>query len=262
MARFYPSGRRGTGTPGLRLLKFLMVRGGGATLWEISRRSADGRLYAQAKPELDGLITLEKCGSPKSRRRCTRVFLTVKGWAACAMLRPAWTPQRLATDTLKAWILELQNERDLWACQFIKDAVDAAELRRLRSIGWIRPPLKKRGPPKGVMPKGGFQKRAVFSPASVAPQAPITPDTEITPSQPYAQRDFLRDLAEQNRLIAEIQQPQRMYRQPAGDTSSADNERKKIFEKAKLKGYPREGNKIQFNSEWFDYREWNTLVPD
>ncbi len=133
-------------TPGHRLLRFLMHRGGHATLSEIARRANDGRLYARAKSELDGLIIEQRCGSPRTRRSVTRVFLTMKGWAACAMLRPAWQPRRLTTDTLKVWLRELQGEKDPWVCQIAHDAGDARELERLRAIGHIRPPLKKRGP--------------------------------------------------------------------------------------------------------------------
>jgi hypothetical protein len=146
-------------TPGHRLLRFLMNRGGHATLSEIARRANDGRLYARAKPELDGLIIEQRCGSPRTTRSVTRVFLTMKGWGACATLRPGWTPKRLSTDVLKSWLLELQDERDPWALRFVKDAQDAAELKHLRAIGHIRPPLKRRGPPKGIQPKGGFQRQ-------------------------------------------------------------------------------------------------------
>ena len=44
-------------------------------------------------------------------------------------------PRRLTKDTLKVWLRELQDERDPWALRFLKDAQDAAELKRLRAIG-------------------------------------------------------------------------------------------------------------------------------
>ncbi|MGA7225690.1 MAG: hypothetical protein WBX16_22720 [Candidatus Acidiferrales bacterium] len=193
-------------TPGHRLLRFLMNRGGHATLSEIARLANDGRLYTRAKPELDGLIIEQKCGSPRTRRSVTRVFLTMKGWAACAMLRPAWQPRRLTTDMLRAWVRELQDERDPWALQFVKDARDAAELKRLRSIGHIRPPLKRRGPPKGIQPKGGFQRQIDPLPvgAKVIPPAfgkiPPRPFTPSTP-QPTEPR------TPQEKYLAALRQP-------------------------------------------------------
>jgi hypothetical protein len=82
---------------------------------------------------------------------------------------------------------------------------------------------------------------------------------EITPSQPYTQRDFLRDVAEQNRLLAEIQQPPQQRWQPAVDT--ADNER--IKERIRKQGY---GDAIEGERVWFDNRkmslqEWEKSNP-
>ena len=188
-------------TPGHRLLRFLMNRGGHATLSEIARRANDGRLYTRAKPELDGLIMEQRCGSPRTRRSVTRVFLTMEGWSACAKLRPAWQPRRLTTDTLKVWLRELQEERDPWALRFLKDAQDAAELKRLRAIGHIRPPLKKRGPPKGIQPKGGFQRRIDPIPAGakiIPPQPAFTPPPPRRPFIPINPQPEPRSAWERN----------------------------------------------------------------
>ena len=139
-------------TPGHRLLRFLMKRGGHATLSEIARRANDGRLYAQAKPELDGLIVLEKRTIRRRKRRfpVTRVLLTTKGWAACAMLRPAWQPRRLPTPVLKDWFAELQAEGDEWANSFDREIAMLRErlgkFERMKEAGliWPSPLLQKR----------------------------------------------------------------------------------------------------------------------
>jgi hypothetical protein len=288
-------------TPGQRLLKYLMDRGGEATLWDISRRSADGRLYAKARPELEGLIVEETGRSERTKHPVRRVVLTLKGWATAAALCPGWQPQRVATAVLKAWLADLQKEQDPWACQFLKDAHDAKELARLKANGWIRRPTKGwvekqaartraagkfgeyRGyeppseyvqecdrlsnlnlePKRKMRPRGRpFPKRdegQIPLPPTTAPQAPIAPDMEITPSQPYTQRDFLRDVAEQNRLLAEIQQPPQQRWQPAVDT--ADNER--IKERIRKQGY---GDAIEGERVWFDNRkmslqEWEKSNP-
>jgi len=254
MARFYPRGRRGTSTPGGRLLKFLMAQGGSATLWQISRRSNDGRLLNQAQPELEGLIVVEKCGSVKSRRRCTRVFLTMKGWAACAAMRPAWKPQRLPVALLKAWLTELQAERDPWALQFPKDASDAAELKRLRAIGWIRPPLKKRGPPKGTYNAGAFRPKSVSlqgpkdckTPLPAIVASPMPP-----PAQPFSDYEqYIRD----------------SYPAPVRTEIPPDH-RREILTRAERLGYPtrnQAGNEfeIMFESRWIPAQDWDRLVPD
>jgi hypothetical protein len=258
---------RFNGSPGRRLLKFLMDRGGSATLWEISRRSNDGRLYARAKSELDGLIVLEKSGSPKSRRRCTRVFLTMKGWAACAALRPAWTPTRLSTDALKAWLEELQREREPWACQFLKDADDAAELRRLRSMKWIRPPLKKRGPPAGIQPKGGFQRRIdpipageKIIPSKIPSPAQIgRPSPAILPA-PRAQQPA-QDLSDYHRYVRDAY-PSGLPRAKAADVPTLEIER--IKERIRKAGYADaiEGEKVRFDNRLISFQEWERENPE
>ena len=40
-------------TPGRRLLRFLMDGSGSRTVFEISRRNADGHLLSRARPELE-----------------------------------------------------------------------------------------------------------------------------------------------------------------------------------------------------------------
>jgi hypothetical protein len=109
------------GTPGLRLLKFLMQGRGTRTIMEISRRQSDGRLLAQARPELDGLIVECAGRSARSKRPVRRIYLTARGWAACAALQPGWQPRRLSVDVLKQWFEELQREGDTWANHWDKE---------------------------------------------------------------------------------------------------------------------------------------------
>jgi hypothetical protein len=66
-------------------------------------------------------------------------------------------------------------------------------------------------------------------------------------------------LAQQNRVIAEIGQPQRVHQPPTADT--ADNER--IKERIRKQGY---GDAIEGERVWFDNRkmslqEWEKLNP-
>jgi hypothetical protein len=124
--RYSPRARR---TPGQTLLRFLIAHGGSATLWQISRATATGKLFAAAKPELDGLIVTEQSRGKVSKRPITRVCLTLAGLAAAQALRPDWTPRRLATPVLKAWFNELASERDPWAMGILRDAADAREWR-------------------------------------------------------------------------------------------------------------------------------------
>jgi hypothetical protein len=116
-----------------KLILFVAKHGGSATLTEI-RHDFGGRLTCpaleRARAALGDLIVAEKSHSKSSGRPITRLSLTLRGWAAAQFLKPGWQPQRLAVDILKAWIAELQAERDPWAIQFIRDAEDATAWRR------------------------------------------------------------------------------------------------------------------------------------
>jgi len=108
------------------------------------------------------------------------------------------------------------------------------------------------------------------SPASVAPPAIDAPQRNHEPSTSRAsehipgtdaRREYFDMLAQQNRIISEIGQPQRMYRPPAADTSSAENER--IKERIRKQGY---GDAIEGERVWFDNRkislqEWEKSNP-
>jgi hypothetical protein len=288
-----------------------MDRGGAATLWEISRRSPDGRLLAQARPELEGLIAEETGRSVLSKRPVKRIALTLKGWATAIALRPGWQPQRVSTVILKAWLADLQKEQDPWACQFLKDARAAEELARLKANGWIRRPTKgwvekqavktraagKFGEYRGYEPPSEFVQEGdrlenlikpskrkmrprgrpfpkrdegnIFSPAAAAPPAIDAPQRNLEPSAlsehipgttpSNARQDYFDMLAQQNRVIAEIGQPQRVHQPPTADT--ADNER--IKERIRKQGY---GDAIEGERVWFDNRkmslqEWEKLNP-
>jgi len=174
-------------------MNFLMKSGGCLTLWQIARKSHNGRLLAEAREELSGLIVEEKGKTPnrgkRSGRRCTRVFLTMRGWAAASAIKPGWQPSRLPMPILKEWLRELEEERDPWALslhemppkQFYKMQADAKELARLKDAKWIRPPLRKRGSPKlikGIQPANGFQRHDGSSPAPGQPVPPREPCKE------------------------------------------------------------------------------------
>jgi hypothetical protein len=116
-----------------RLILSLAAHNGSATLSEI-RLNFYGRLNSAdlnaALEKLTGLVAVEKSRSKGNRRPTTRLSLTLHGWAAVQFLRPGWKPQRLATDILKAWLSELQAERDPWAMSLLVDAEDARQWRQ------------------------------------------------------------------------------------------------------------------------------------
>jgi hypothetical protein len=270
-------------TPGRRLLNFLMDAGGSLTLWQIARKSAGGRLLAQARPDLAGLIVEEKGKTPdrgqRSGRPCTRVFLTMKGWAACAMLRPGWQPRRLPADVLKAWLKELQTERDPWALsqhqmspkEFEQMRKDASELARLKSIGHIRPPLKRCGPQPGIQPATGFTRRDGSSPAPGEPippretpavyrNAPVAPvSRQATPPAD----DFTRYILEQNRSLASIGEsyggfdnnPKPQVRTPQGESRS------EVVARAKASGHFFDGAFHTTDNQVVSWQEWAAWAP-
>jgi len=195
----------------------------------------------------------------------------MKGLAAAQALRPGWQPRRLTTDVLKAWLRELQAERNEWACQFIKDAADAAELRRLRAINWIRPPLKRPGPPKGYMPRNGFQERQLrkipgrenvapapiggtqWSPAlSILPSPPAPPlpvvrrpSAPIPTPPPSSDAEFYQQYVRQNFQTPYVSRP------AAADVPSSENER--IRDRIIRKNY--RDALLPNGKVWFDNRE-------
>ncbi len=153
-------------TPGCKILRFLMRHRGWATLAAISEGTRGRKVFQDAKKELEGLIIIRQERPFRRRRYRTRtvVYLTARGWATCAAMNPKWKPERLAPEVLKAWLRELQNERDPWAMSlhemdpkaYWKMVEDARKLTELRAANRIRPHSpKKMGSPKaipGVMP--------------------------------------------------------------------------------------------------------------
>ena len=136
-------------TPGRRLLRFLMDGGGSRTVFEINRRNADGRLLSRARPELEGLIVECAGRSLHSKRPVRRVFLTMKGWAACAALQPGWQPRRLSVAVLKEWLEELRQEGDEWANSFdrenavLREKLAVFEDLKARGLIYPSPLLRK-----------------------------------------------------------------------------------------------------------------------
>jgi len=115
------------------LLRFLMEKGGSATRDQICHRTADGKLFTRAVPLLGDLVAVENTRGHRSHRPITRVSLTLRGWAAAQALQPDWTPTRLATPILRAWLDELAEERDPWATGILCDADDAREWRAVQA---------------------------------------------------------------------------------------------------------------------------------
>jgi hypothetical protein len=270
-------------TPALRLLNFLMEAGGYLTLWQIARKSSGGRLLALARPELEGLIVEEKGKTPnrgqRSGRPCTRVFLTAKGWAACSMLRPDWQPRRLPVDVLKAWLKELQAERDPWALsqhqmppkEFEQMRKDAAELARLKSIGHIRPPLKRFGPKPGIQPANGFTRRDGSSPAPGEPVPPPAPRPIAAPAEhrfqvtpPTRARSFADDLAAiQGSQLAGIGEPARGFsNDPKPEIRASSGEtRSEVVARAKASGHFFDGAFHTTDNQVVGWMAWAAWTP-
>jgi hypothetical protein len=174
--RYKPRARRSAGH---KLLLFLIAHGGSATLWEISRATATGKLYADAKTDLEGLIVVEESRGKGSHRPVKRVSLTLKGLAAAQALRPDWTPRRLATPTVQAWFNELAAERNPWAAGLLRDAEDALHWRAHRKgldegrivCGPPPPKRKPRGAPfigQGINGPSSLDRKPAPARASVA----------------------------------------------------------------------------------------------
>jgi hypothetical protein len=155
---------------------------GNATLTRICQWAQGKRTFQDAQKELEGLILVreETIFRRKKKYPLVRVYLTAKGWAACAAMNPKWKPERLAPEQLKAWLRELQNERDPWAISlhemdpkaYWKMVEDARKLAELKAANRIRPHSpKKMGSPNaipGVMPEG-------LKPHAFTPKLPYRP---------------------------------------------------------------------------------------
>jgi hypothetical protein len=288
-------------TPGLRLLNFLMDAGGSLTLWQIARKSHDGRLLTHARAELEGLILEEKGKTPnrgqRSGRPCTRVFLTMRGWAACAALRRGWEPRRLPVAVLKDWLRELKDEQDPWAMslhemppkQFEKVREDAKELARLKEAKWIRPPLRQRGPKPGIQPVNGFQRRDGSSPAPGQPLPPRPadrPDPRLNPARsweglverpalPAANAPQVRNTSHaqlspfeeglrlQNIGVGSSRPPDRFVQNGHENQKPAAGEPlHEIIHRANVAGYPtRGGREVMLESVWVPATTWARAVP-
>jgi hypothetical protein len=207
-------------TPGCKILRALMAGRGWATLSAICLRTRGKKAFQDAQKELEGLIITREERPWRRRRYRTRtvVYLTAKGWAACAAINPKWTPTRLAPEVLQEWFKELQRERHPWAmnlqnlsvAELVKLREDSRKLAELRSANRIRPHSpKKMGSPKaipGVMPEAlkphAFQPKVATAGYRGVDYArrpdPIynVPVTPAAPARPLPARSFAQELAE------------------------------------------------------------------
>ncbi len=236
--------------PARRLFQHLMKKGGSLTLLQIAKKSADGNLLSKARKELgadfDRLIVIEQ-GRGKRGRPAKRAVLTMAGWSVADRLCPGASggAKRLPTDVLKLWVWELGEEGDTWAKQFEQDAADARELKRLRSIGWIRPPLKKRGMPKGSTNAGSFKPgwnhpgalslsqdaEHLNQPTYAVP--PTAPRWTPPPAPPKTARDeFFENYQMQQRICAESDRRQSYVPRDCKPAPPPDPEIARIKQKA------------------------------
>jgi len=222
------------GSPGKRLVNFLLDGGGTRTIGEIARRSADGKLLAKARPELEGLIVEETSRSARSKRPVKRVLLTMKGWGAAAAFRPGFVPARLATPILKAWFEDLQREGDKWALGFQKTidrlTEQAAEYERLKAAGMVYPsPLLRKRRKDFQKPNSGAFKPTMKPPAKVgafgspaasiaeAPRAFLSPTFEV-PGTPVESKTIPPPVVRNHALVAAQKASSRLtqFAKPAG----------------------------------------------
>jgi hypothetical protein len=184
-----------------RLILSLAAHNGSATLSEI-RLNFYGRLASAdlnaALEKLTGLVAVERSRSKGNRRPTTRLSLTLHGWAAVQFLRPGWQPQRLATDILKAWLSELQAERDPWAIQILTDAEDARQWRQHEDERKARDRAKEkkraaREKPEPLHPSAGrnrspeeLEARAAWFAEKTGRAVPEEEQTTVLPPQDVA----------------------------------------------------------------------------
>jgi hypothetical protein len=267
-------------TPGCKILRCLMAGRGWATLSAICLRTHGKKTFQDAKKELEGLILVREERPWRKRRYRTRnvVYLTAKGWAACATMNPKWTPTRLAPEELKTWLRELQNERDPWAMSlhemdpkaYWKMVEDARKLTELRATNRIRPHSpKKMGSPKaipGVTPEA-------LKPHLFQPNAPTgysrdrhqrrQPDPAYGAVEAVATpaRTFADDLrAVQDSKLAGIGEPSRTVRNLPKPADAADDAR--ILARFNTVPFPGElqpdGKTVMFGGRLYSLKGWET----
>lgn len=227
-----------------RLLLCLAKHGGSATLTQI-RRGFYGRLTTavldQASQKLGDLVLFESARASGSKRPTTRLSLTLRGWAAVQSLQHGWQPRRLAVPVLKTWLKELQEERDPWACQFLKDAEDGQawrnhEARRKEAERAAVAKRAKREKPEPKYPSAGrnrseediearaewFREKTGKNPSYAADAEPDTENlnqptynpipTPPTPHVPLTDREaFFASLRQQHKDVAETDTRRQSY---------------------------------------------------
>lgn len=260
-----------------------MRRGGWATLAAISEGTRGRKVFQDAKKELDGLVIVREERPYRKVRYRTRtvVYLTAKGWAACAAMNPRWHPERLAPEILHAWFAELQRERDPWALslfevppkEYWKMREDVRELAELKAANRIRPHSpKKMGSPlavKGVTPVGlaPFVKQPGHTPANKIQRSPdhYRPhvpnpayNVPVTPATPT--RTFADDLqAIQGRALATIHEPPRGFDNNPKPADVAETNRLiELFHKTDFAGRLLPDNRVEYGGEGriISLRQW------
>jgi hypothetical protein len=239
-----------------KLILIISKHGGSATLTEI-RHGFGGRLTCplleHARVTLGDLIVAEKSRSKGSKRPTTRLSLTLRGWAAVQFLRYGWQPQRLAVDVLKAWVAELQAERDPWAIQFIRDAEDAAawrheEARRKEAASAAEAKRVAREKPAPKYPSAGRNRseedlaaRREWAATKWPQKDESVEESEIRRESGIPEPSYYRPT-----LQAEV-------RPTAQDTPSDSG----LAEKIRQAGYTVKGDRVQYGgNQWIPIAEW------
>jgi hypothetical protein len=271
------------------LLLHLAKHGGSATLTRI-RLDFGGRLtcahLAQARQKLGDLVVLEKTGTkPTDRykrrgRPTTSLSLSLRGWAAVQFLLPGWQPRMLAVPVLKAWLAELQAERNPWALQIAQDGADAWSWRNHEKIRKEREREKERKrereKPEPKYPSSSrnrseeeLEARREWARSKnpnwkqdgddTEAQPPAPKPTIPTPARPAPARTFADELwAAQGRQLAGFGEPVRGFdNSPQSEPRASTGEtRSQVY--ARAGDYRDSQMGLMFNGEVFgnDWKGW------
>jgi hypothetical protein len=288
-----------------RLLLSLAKHGGTASLTRI-RVDFGGRLTCasleQARQKLGDLVVLEETrtkanGRYKRRGRpTTSLSLSLHGWVAVQFLQPGWQPRRLAVDVLKAWLKELQAERNPWALQIAQDSADAwcwrnhekirkeqeREKERKREREKPEPKYPSAGRnrseeelearrewarSKGFTPRDSddeFQEPAPKPTIHHPPAENNTPVTSVAPPRSAPARTFADDLRaiQGSQLAGFGDQPRGFDNNPKPEIRASTGEtRQEVVARAKASGHFFEGAFHTFDNRIVSWQEWAAWAP-
>ena len=219
--------------------------------------------------------------SARSKRPVRRVFLTMKGWAACAALQPGWAPRRLPVAVLKEWFEELRQEGDEWANSFDRENAVLREklavFESLQARGLIYPSPILRKTRKDAKNPAAMLKRDLRREAREAEkQAPARaaaqiyqgsgfsnprPITSVATAPRPAPQPPVAPMTDYEKYIQNTYHTA-VHRPSTPTTATTGESRIDIIRRANIAGYPtRGGREVQLNSEWVSCEQWAAANP-